>query len=333
MGMLPGRGGVAGKARQRGAGPGGDLPFRVPCTISGLGPGVRSPDHGRCALNASSIASWALAYGFATDVGRVRERNEDNFLALPTERLFLVADGMGGHASGDVASRLCVDTVRHFYSAGDVRALAEETWTDLVGRQPELDKAHRLEEFTLYKALEAANLAIFRAAQKHEQHRTMGTTVVAIQVLPTQLLVGYVGDSRLYRLRGDTMRLLTEDHSLANEYLRLSLIRQEDLPRFAYKNVIVRALGLADHVQVDTFVQDLQAGDRLLLCSDGLTDLVPDAVIEEVLKESATTEAASRALVEHANEAGGHDNTTVLVIDIKEAGEEGSEEPPGEGKA
>jgi PPM family protein phosphatase len=257
-----------------------------------------------------------LRFSVASDVGLVRERNEDNYLVLPEADLFVVADGMGGHASGDVASRVCVETVRRFYTEGLVDELVSQAWEELLHQRGEKPPSLQPIDFRLYKALEAANLAIYRAAEKYQKHRTMGTTIVAAQVLPENVLVGYVGDSRLYRLRNGGLSLLTEDHSLANEYLRLSLIRREDLPRFAYKNVIVRALGLADHVKVDIFRTDRETDDRLLLCSDGLTDLVPAETIGAILTEASTPDDACRMLVEFANDAGGHDNTTVVVLDI-----------------
>lgn len=264
-----------------------------------------------------------LAFSVASDVGLVRERNEDNYLALPGQSLFMVADGMGGHASGDVASRICVETVRRFYRHDAAAHLVQEAWEDLVQTRGDSPDGLDIHDFSLYKALEAANLAIYRAAEKYQKHRTMGTTIVACQMLPGSTLVGYVGDSRLYRLREGALALLTEDHSLANEYLRLSLIRKEDLPRFAYKNVIVRALGLADTVKVDIFRTDIRAGDRLLLCSDGLTDLVPDETIGAILTEASLPSDAAQLLIDFANQAGGHDNTTVVVVDVREPPEGG----------
>ena len=267
-------------------------------------------------MSDKSSINGHIAFGVQSDVGLVRERNEDNYLVMPEADLFIVADGMGGHASGDVASRVCVETVRRFYSSDEVDKLVDDAWKQVVERRGRPPTGMEQLDFRLYKALEAANLAIFRAAEKCQKHRTMGTTIVAAQVLGESVLVGYVGDSRLYRLREGQLTLLTEDHSLANEYLRLSLIRQEDLPRFAYKNVIVRALGLADHVKVDSFRTDKVSGDRLLLTSDGLTDLVPDETIGAILSEAQSPDDACKMLVDFANEAGGHDNTTVLVIDI-----------------
>tara|TARA_B100000579_G_scaffold368221_1_gene329017 strand:- start:163 stop:927 length:765 start_codon:yes stop_codon:yes gene_type:complete len=248
----------------------------------------------------------------------VRERNEDNFLVLPEENLFVVADGMGGHASGDVASRLCVETMRRFFVDEQVSNMSKSAWDGADWEAQGLPEGFGYEDFALYKSVEAANLAIFRAAQKNPKLKTMGTTVVSAQMVPGSFLVGYVGDSRLYRLRGDQFSLMTLDHSLANEYLRLNLIKPEDLPKFQYKNVIVRALGLAERVKVDVYRIDVQAGDRLLLCSDGLTDLVPDETIGAVLMEARNTEEAAIVLVDFANHAGGHDNTTVVVADIHE---------------
>jgi len=248
----------------------------------------------------------------------VRERNEDNYLVLPDQNLFVVADGMGGHASGDVASRLCVETMRRFYMDEQVVQMSRAAWDEGSWETKGLPEGFGYDDFALYKSVEAANLAIFRAAQKNPKLKTMGTTVVSTQMVPDAFLVAYVGDSRLYRLRGDQFSLMTLDHSLANEYLRLNLIKPEDLPKFQYKNVIVRAMGLAERVKVDVYRIDVQPGDRLLLCSDGLTDLVPDETIGAVLMEANNPEEAAIVLVDFANHAGGHDNTTVVVADIHE---------------
>ena len=265
-----------------------------------------------CETHATSEYSVCVA----TDVGLVRERNEDNYLVLPDSHLFVVADGMGGHASGDVASRLCVETMRRFYMDSQLSGQLQSSWDRVSSEDSGLPDGFDFDDFALYKSVEAANLAIFRAAQKNSKLKTMGTTVVSAQMIPDALLVGYVGDSRLYRLRNDQFSLMTLDHSLANEYLRLNLIRKEDLPKFQYKNVIVRALGLAERVKVDVYRIDVEPGDRLLLCSDGLTDLVPDETIGAILMEARTLEEAAIVLVDFANHAGGHDNTTVIVADI-----------------
>jgi protein phosphatase len=247
--------------------------------------------------------------GYATDVGHLRQRNEDNLLLHPKQRVFVVADGMGGHASGDIASRICVETMFRFYADPVVSEHISASWKHR-GAEGGVGK------FKMDRSIQAANIAIYRTAQKHRKHQSMGTTVTAIQVLPQRIIVGFVGDSRLYRLRSGELEQITQDHSLANEYLRLRMIRPEELKDFQYKNVILRALGLKPRVDVEIFETPLQDFDRYLLCTDGLTDLVPDADIRKILNQHANPEEAAQSLVEKANSAGGHDNSTIMVLDV-----------------
>ena len=247
--------------------------------------------------------------GYATDVGHLRQRNEDNLLIHPQKRLFAVADGMGGHASGDVASRICVETMFRFYADAAINNFVDNSWNT---SNETADKA----SYMMESSIQAANIAIYRTAMKHRKHQSMGTTVTAVQLHPGRLVVGFVGDSRLYRVRSGELSQITVDHSLANEYLRLRMIRKEELQDFQYKNVILRALGLKPRVDVEVFDSPLREFDRYLLCTDGLTDLVSDAQIQKILNQHANPEEAAQTLIETANRAGGHDNSTIVVIDV-----------------
>jgi len=255
-------------------------------------------------------------HAFLTDVGRVREKNEDSVVALPKHSLFVVADGMGGHNRGDVASEICVESIRASYD--DVR-LTEE-WK----------KSHRLhvrdvaggtvrrtfQEYRLFKAVEDANRQIYTTANQHAHLKDMGTTVVATLFTEKRVYLATVGDSRVYRIRNSKITQLSEDHSLANEYIKMKILRKEDLPRFPFKNIIVRALGLSEYVKVDTLYRQTKPGDIYLLCSDGLTDLITDESILDQIQSSETLEGACKSLVDSANSAGGVDNTTVLLVKL-----------------
>ena len=249
-----------------------------------------------------------------TDVGCVREHNEDDHIVLGDQGVYVVADGMGGHACGEVASRISVESIAAFYKDVDVTRRLREIYFKHWGDEG-MTALAGFNEFRLKSAIEYGNLQIYREAATDPALEDMGTTVVGLAFVGTRVYVGHVGDSRAYRYRRGRLLQLTEDHSLANEYLRMRVLRREDLPHFPYKNVIVRALGLQDEVVVDTHARTCRPGDRYLLCSDGLTDLVSDEEIFEVLASWSGAEVASRELVRRAIQYGGVDNVTVLIID------------------
>ncbi len=250
-----------------------------------------------------------------TEVGCVREHNEDDSLMLPDHGLFVVADGMGGHACGEVASRISVESLEAFYTDDKLTAQLQQAYRSLrsEGRVDDISSFH---EFRLRSAVEYGNLQIFREAGQDPQLEDMGTTIVGLAFVGARVYVAHVGDSRAYRYRKGRLFQLTEDHSLANEYIRMRVLRPEDLPQFPYKNVIVRALGLQEEVIVDTYYRTSRPGDRYLLCSDGLTDLVPDEEIFEILAAWPGAHNAADELVKRALDYGGIDNITVLIIDV-----------------
>jgi protein phosphatase len=208
--------------------------------------------------------------------------------------LIFVADGMGGHAAGEVASQMAAETVRRVYYEHD-------------GSPPA----------ALRQAFEQANRAVHAAAQDDEHLRGMGTTCTALAIRGAEAFTAHVGDSRLYRLHEGTLRQLSEDHSLVAEMLRGGLLTEEDARHHEDRNVITRALGL--HATVDVSVSStampVQAGDRFVLCSDGLYDLVEDHEIADAMREAPPHEASAR-LVDLANARGGYDNITVGVVRI-----------------
>jgi protein phosphatase len=254
-----------------------------------------------------------ISFAGTTDVGRKRAHNEDAYLLLPEEHLFCVADGMGGHASGEVAARIAVEEMAEFFR--------------LTGRDEEatwpyrLDPARDLDENRLVTGVRLANQRIGERAAADERLRGMGTTLVAAS-LPRDgatALVGHVGDSRAYLVRHGQARQLTEDHSLLNDWLRARRLTPEEAEAFPHKNVIVRALGMKGDVEVDLQRLPLEEGDVLLLCCDGLSGMVPDQRLGEIVRQHLPDlRLASQALVEAANEAGGVDNITCVLVQLHE---------------
>ncbi len=260
-----------------------------------------------------------------SDVGRVREHNEDDSLVLPGCQVYVVADGMGGHASGEVASRLSVESIEEFYGDQALTKRLRSLYRTLKS-DGDAGGARTFQEFRLRSAIEYGNRQIYMHACQDEQLADMGTTIVGVAFAGKRVYVAHVGDSRAYRYRDGSTEQLTEDHSLANEFIRLNVLRREDLPRFPYKNVIVRALGLQEEVTVDTLYRTARPGDRFMLCSDGLTDLVPDKEINEILDANPGASAASEQLVARALDYGGVDNITVLVVDVPDGGPDTSDD-------
>jgi len=252
-----------------------------------------------------------------THVGCVREHNEDDSLVLTDAGVYVVADGMGGHACGEVASSISVQSIEHFYTDENAVADLEATHAGLREDPTEADTCFPgdFQRFRIRSALEYANQQIYEEACKDPSLEDMGTTIVALTFVAEDVYVAHVGDSRAYRLRAGELQQLTEDHSLANEFIRMNILKVEDLPKFPYKNVIVRALGLQADVIVDTGRHPHQPGDRYLLCSDGLSDLVADDEIAQILQDNEDPESACAALVARALHYGGVDNVTVLVVD------------------
>lgn len=249
-----------------------------------------------------------------THVGMKREQNEDSLLILPEEDLFIVADGMGGHASGEIASKLAVDTVKGFYN--DTAADEEITWPFKTGKEDDYH-ANRL-----ITSLKLANQRIFEASSAQSQLRGMGTTAVGAYLSEGKLYVAHVGDSRCYRFRRGVLEGITEDHSLLNDFRKSLSLTPEEERNFPHKNIIVRALGMKDTVEVDLQVLDPEKDDIYLLCSDGLTGEVEDDEMQRVLQDEKSLIKTCHRLVQMANEAGGRDNITLIVLKVLEDDQE-----------
>ncbi len=252
----------------------------------------------------------AVAAGL-TDVGLQRDHNEDSFAILQDHELYIVADGMGGHRAGDVASKLATEAIVDFFRA---TAAEDFTWPF------HFDSRMSEEENRLLTGIKIANRQIVERSSRSRECHGMGTTVVGalFSGRKGKMYIGHVGDSRAYRVRAGEIRQMTRDHSLVNDYLlampELTEEQKSELP----KNVITRALGMQEHVSVDLQGDDATVGDCYILCSDGLSGMIEDAEILEIVSKSPSIEEACRKLIAVANEHGGEDNITAVLVRIEE---------------
>ncbi len=242
-----------------------------------------------------------------TDVGRRRVSNEDAFGLDLEVGVFVVADGMGGHAAGEVASREAVDTVLAMVrrDAPTLRAIDAGERTE-----DNLRRAQRAVE----AAMQAATYMVFALAETDPDQRGMGTTLSTLLVAGNVGITGQVGDSRIYRVRSGEVTRLTEDHTLVAWQIKQGIISPQEAERSPHRNVITRAVGSRDYVQVDTHVFDLEPGDRFLLCSDGLHGYLLDHEIPPFLEQAPAT--AVQQMIALANSRGGRDNITAIVVSI-----------------
>ncbi|HEY4016210.1 MAG TPA: Stp1/IreP family PP2C-type Ser/Thr phosphatase [Polyangiaceae bacterium] len=270
----------------------------------------------------------AVAAGLS-DVGLQREHNEDSFVVLKEYDLYVVADGMGGHRAGDIASRIATETISEFF-----RTTANEDVTWPFHFDTNLSE----EENRLLTGIRVANRQIFERSTRSRECHGMGTTVVGAMFSSkkSRMYIGHVGDSRCYRVRDGQIRLLTRDHSLINDYLLampdLTDEQKSELP----KNVITRALGMQDHVVVDLQHDDPKREDIYVLCSDGLSGMIGDDEIRQIATGTPDIREVCRRLIQRANEHGGEDNITAVVIKIEEIedrkGSSSGEHPAADGE-
>lgn len=236
--------------------------------------------------------------GAASDIGVVRERNEDSYLA--SSPLFAVADGMGGHQAGEVASRIVLETV---------------------------EERHRDDERPdLRETINQANRAVLDRAAGDEGLAGMGTTLTLLRMEDSGFRLAHVGDSRAYRLRDGELEMLTVDHTLVNRMVHEGKLTEDEARIHPHRSILTRALGVEAELEVDLAVLDVEPGDRILLCSDGLTGVVADERIKTILEEEADPQAACDALIAAAIEGGGPDNITAVILDLEE-GDPEPEEP------
>ena len=240
--------------------------------------------------------------GFQTDVGRKRSQNQDSGATHPDLGLFLVSDGMGGHKGGETASTTAVEVISRFVQEAQKR----EDWNPRE---------------VIYDALVAANKVIFQLSSENPELQGMGTTTTALLFRENKLTIGHVGDSRCYFARPDGLWQLTRDHSLVQEKLRAGLITRAAMKTDQMRNVITRSVGFEKEVNVEIFEMTVQSGDCFMICTDGLTGLVEDTVILDLIQKFLFTQGdlheSTRQLVLAANNKGGDDNITSILVQVK----------------
>ncbi|MES0874071.1 Stp1/IreP family PP2C-type Ser/Thr phosphatase [Sinimarinibacterium thermocellulolyticum] len=249
-----------------------------------------------------------VATALRSDTGRVRGNNEDAVGEDPDIGLLVLADGMGGHNAGEIASGISVTTVLD---------VVRRRWAQLRHGEVDADSGHSVEALTLRAAIEQAHRAIHTLAQSQPQCAGMGTTIVACLLHDDRMSIAYVGDSRLYRLRNGKLEQITRDHSLVEELIARGHYSRADAERLVRKNIVTRALGVEPEVAIDLIEDTVEVGDLILLCSDGLSDMVSDELIGLTLaKHAATLDYAADALVTLANTRGGKDNVSVALARV-----------------
>jgi len=254
-----------------------------------------------------------IVSGGVTDVGRVRTNNEDSFRILEPLNLFILSDGMGGEAHGEIASSMAVETIAKYCSERDESS--DDTGVTLHGTESD----HLTPETKrLRNAVYQANFNIYQSAQTHPEQRGMGATITAGWANGTKLSIAHVGDSRAYLLRTGSLQQLTNDHSLVAEQVRRGILTPQQAEESEMQSVLLRALGAHPEVDVDTEEIDLMARDVLLFCSDGLTRMVTEPEIAGCLQAETVPMAAAQKLVDLANERGGLDNVTVIVARLED---------------
>jgi PPM family protein phosphatase len=246
------------------------------------------------------------AYG-RTDVGRRRKVNEDSFLVSPETSLYAVCDGMGGHNAGEVASRMAIETISAFITRSAVEKEITWPWG--------LDATLSFDANRLKTAIRLANARVFQAADNREELTGMGTTVVTALVSGDTMTIGSAGDSRCYLVRGGELKQLTRDDSWVSAALGEGILNSDDVERHPLRNVITKAVGARDAIDLDVLEHGLVPGDVVMLCSDGLHGMLGDPEIARILQSAPPSlEETSARLVDAANEAGGRDNVTVVLL-------------------
>jgi protein phosphatase len=242
----------------------------------------------------------AEAFGLS-DVGRRRENNQDQYVVDAERGIYAIADGMGGHAAGEIAAHIAIEALSEHLGAGDTAKV-------------EIRNPHDGGE-KLVSAFHEGNRRICESVQERGEWRGMGTTIVAMLKLGDRAVIGHVGDSRAYLLRNGELHRLTDDHSWVGEQVRLGLLTDAEAQRHPMRNIVTRAMGNRVDLDVDLKEEDVRPGDVFLLCSDGLNSMLEDEVITRILRDHADDpRAACQALVDQANARGGEDNVTVIVL-------------------
>jgi len=249
-----------------------------------------------------------ISTALLSDMGRVRANNEDAVAEDTDIGLLVLADGMGGYNAGEIASGITIATVVD---------TARREWKTLAKGETDRSTGYTYEALMLRNAVETAHTTIYHVSQSQPQCAGMGTTVVACLLHNNRLSIAYVGDSRLYRLRDNVLEQITRDHSLIEELIARGHYSRPDAMKLVRKNIVTRALGVEPEVTVDVIEDTAEVGDIVLLCSDGLTDMVDDETIRLTLTEYADNlDASAKKLVDLANEKGGRDNVSVALARV-----------------
>lgn len=246
-----------------------------------------------------------------TDVGLKRESNEDYFSVDNDLALYIVADGMGGHQAGEVASKVAVEVINKNVQ----RWIAEDTPYGELFDHP--DSALSQRGNYILSGIKLANRVIYELSKVYAEYKGMGTTIVVLSITPDLVIAANVGDSRIYLIRGDTIEPLSKEHNMVTEQLEMGLISAEEAETSPLRHILTRNLGSAETVEADVFEIEPREYDRFLLCTDGLTDLVSDKEILELVKDGDDLEGLCRQLIAKANGKGGNDNVTVSLICVE----------------
>jgi len=247
-----------------------------------------------------------------SDTGRQRDGNEDYFAMDNAHGLYIIADGMGGHSAGEVASKIAVEIIRR-------------NITNWMNKEPLEDELFDLADPTLgqmgnyiLSSIKLANRVIYEMSNEYNEYKGMGTTIGVLAIMPSTVISANVGDSKIYLLRGSAIEPLSREHNMVAEQLEMGLISKEEAKNSPLRHVLTRNLGSLDTVNIDIFEIEPREKDRFLLCTDGLTDLVSDEEILAIINQDNDMEHICQKLIDEANERGGHDNTTVSLVRIEQ---------------
>lgn len=249
---------------------------------------------------ASQVMLYQVSVQCISDIGLIRQNNEDSWKILKDELFFVLADGMGGHQAGEIASKATVEHLCHLF----------HQHSDLF--QIEINQAKKL----LKEMIQEVNALVYRLGRENSNLRGMGTTLCCIFLHPMGLIYGHVGDSRIYRFRQGKLEQLTQDHSLLRELIDLGQLSEQQAEEFLYKNIITKAIGTEPIVEPAVADTSLEVGDILIMCTDGLSDLISFEQMQNIIGHHSEEEAA-RLLIDKAKENGGYDNITLILVKIQ----------------
>jgi serine/threonine protein phosphatase PrpC len=239
-----------------------------------------------------------MEFAVISDIGLLRKQNEDHYLAMDSHGLFAVCDGMGGHKGGEIASRLAVDCIREY--------IENEISTEYIENPVAV----------INNAIQKANYIIWSEGRENPEWHEMGTTITAALVNNQHMSIANVGDSSLYLCRSGNLKKLTRDHTLAEQMVSDGIIKQEEKRNSSYNHILTRALGVQQTVQIDNFEINLDQGDIILLCSDGLSDMLDEDEILAILQSGSSVQRLARQLLDAALAKGGYDNITIILLRV-----------------